>query len=271
MIGVIGNGVVGSNTARMLRELSKREVYCYDKFKECDATLEDVLQCGIIFICLPTPMHKDGSIDLSYIHEVIEKIPQDRTVVIRSTVTPGTCDVLTTMYGHEYIFCPEFLTEAHPWQDTLDTNRVVLGMYRYNAEVAQLFIDAVPSADIIHLQPNEAEAYKYVCNIMLASQVAVSNDLYFALKAMGVEYENLQPYLHYDHRLGTHTKVPGPDGDYGYGGKCFPKDMGAFVHQAKYMGYKPIVLDAVTKLNDRVRAVKDWYTIAGAVSEQGYE
>ena len=63
----------------------------------------------------------------------------------------------------------------------------------------------------------------------------------------------------YDDRLGySHWMVPGPDGDFGYGGHCFPKDVKALMQVAKDLGVSPRILNATNEKNNDVRKNRDW-------------
>ena len=61
--------------------------------------------------------------------------------------------------------------------------------------------------------------------------------------------------------------VPGPDGDFGFGGKCFPKDLNALIYLARENLYRPYLLEEVWRLNEKLRKNKDWLDIPGATSE----
>ena len=62
------------------------------------------------------------------------------------------------------------------------------------------------------------------------------------------------------------------DGDFGFGGKCFPKDLNALIYLSRENMYRPYLLEEVWRLNEKVRKNKDWLNIAGAVSEnQNFE
>ena len=76
-------------------------------------------------------------------------------------------------------------------------------------------------------------------------------------------------YTLYDKRLGnSHWSVPGPDGDYGFGGHCFPKDLNAMIQLAKSLGINPSVMQSVWDKNEEVRNDKDWLDMSGrAVSD----
>jgi UDP-glucose 6-dehydrogenase len=81
---------------------------------------------------------------------------------------------------------------------------------------------------------------------------------------MGIDYDKVVEYSIYDGRLGySHWAVPGPDGDFGFGGHCFPKDLAALLHLTKELGTISNVLEATQKTNDEVRQNRDWEKMKG--------
>jgi UDPglucose 6-dehydrogenase len=269
MVGIIGGGVVGKATAAVL-ERGGYKVLVYDKHKEGGATLAEINgKCSIVFVCVPTPMGEHGAVDLSIITEAVSYIHGGKTIVIRSTVPPGTTEhIQAARQDCEVLFMPEFLTEADPIADALNASRVVIGGLNTN-ELVAMMTACYDQPNIIQTHSRNAEAYKYTCNCILAAQVAVSNDISMCCKALGVDYRTIQPWLTYDSRIGGHTRVPGPDGQNGYGGKCLPKDMAGLVAAAKDQGYTPPVLSAAIRFNAAIRKDHDWLRISGAVSNAG--
>jgi UDPglucose 6-dehydrogenase len=65
--------------------------------------------------------------------------------------------------------------------------------------------------------------------------------------------------------------VPGHDGNRGYGGKCFPKDVQAFIKWAENNGLDIFMCRAANEVNSKVRDVKDWFNIKGATSINDYK
>ena len=235
-VGVWGCGVVGGNTAKLFKYRSDNEVevLMYDKYKNGNwVTPEEmVLLSDFIFICLPTPMKDSGEIDLSYIDAAIGEIDRlahqmrnnKPIVIIRSTSVSGSSDQYAEICPHlEIAFMPEFLTEANPWEDTLNATRVVIGTSNTLTffTIRSLFwLVYGTKVEYIPMTRSEAEMYKYACNYLLSMSVLAANELYFICKAVGIDYQVIQKNLKYDSRIGTFTVVPGPDGDFGVGGKC---------------------------------------------------
>lgn len=241
IIGVVGCGIVGGNTARLFEEKASETVTVlkYDKYKtgEWVTMAELVDRSEIIFVCLPTPMKDNGSIDLEYVHGTLSEIDHyigrkekpDRIIVIRSTIIPGSTKMLRQMFPQlDIAVVPEFLTESNPWKDTLNATRIVIGTPDYFSylKVESLFRLAYGSSvDYIAMSATEAEMYKYACNYFLAMSVLAANELYNICQAFDIDYESIQQYLKYDRRIGSFTQVPGPDGDWGIGGKCVKGDV----------------------------------------------
>ena len=105
---------------------------------------------------------------------------------------------------------------------------------------------------------------KYVTNSFLATKVSFANEMYQICSGLEVDYDKVIEYACYDERLGkSHWSVPGPDGDFGFGGHCFPKDINALMDVAFKMGVDPSILMAVDKKNNKVRQNKDWLDMKG--------
>jgi len=93
--------------------------------------------------------------------------------------------------------------------------------------------------------------------------------MYQICKELDIDYDKVTEYSLYDTRLGpSHLAVPGPDGDFGVGGHCFPKDLSAMIHLAESLGLEPTILKSVKEKNDSVRTKRDWETMKGrAISD----
>ena len=185
-------------------------------------------------------MRKSGECDLSIlqaalqeINEVAQKTNLCKTIVIKSTIPPGTTDTLNTEYSNLAItFNPEFLTEANAVEDYKNQNRIIIGGDRpHTSEVKRIFAKAFPKVPIIKTSATIAETIKYVTNTFLSMKVSYANEIYQLCGALGIDYDKVIEYARYDDRLGnSHWSVPGPDGDFGFGGHCFPKDIAALQH-----------------------------------------
>ena len=101
---------------------------------------------------------------------------------------------------------------------------------------------------------------KYFTNTFLATKVSFANEMNLICDKLGIDYDKVVEYATYDERLGkSHWAVPGPDGNLGFGGHCLPKDISAIVN-----GYGDMeLLQAVLKVNNRVRKNRDWEDMKG--------
>lgn len=277
-VGIIGHGVVGKNTGKIFSS-SPNDIRLlkYDKFKHgiWDSIEEISAVCDFIFVCLPTPMSSAGQIDLTYIENTLANMASHigsnkPIIIIRSTAVSGSCDKYAAFFSNLNIaFVPEFLTEKNPWEDTVNATRIVIGTDSIAIffAIKSLFeIFYKNSIQYIHMSRSEAEMYKYACNYMLSMSVLAANELYFICQAAGIDYSIIQQNLIYDKRIGSFTVVPGYDGDYGVGGKCFPKDVAALAYLAKEKGYSPEFLEKAIEFNLRIRTHHDWLEIPGAIS-----
>jgi UDPglucose 6-dehydrogenase len=284
-IGIIGMGVVGAATAKVFEKFHK--VFPYDKFKPEYNSHDNIERLAenaeIAFVSVPTPMKPSGEIDYSSIHNSLSQVleackkvrrdPKHFLIVIRSTAVSGTTDKLEEMYPFHVAFNPEFLTEKNALNDMLNTDRVVIGAGRESdmEKILSAYKPIFPNAKYIKVDRKTAEMIKYAANVFLASQIAIANEIYHVCNSVGVDYDAVKNAVLHDSRIGRNINVPGHDGDFGFGGKCFPKDLNALIYLARENRYRPYLLEEVWRLNEKIRGNKDWLEIKGATSENSHE
>ncbi|MEN9625756.1 MAG: hypothetical protein RL557_84 [archaeon] len=277
-IGIIGAGVVGGITGKILA--TKHEVSYYDKFKSEFHDITKVAAAEIIFICVSTPMKPSGEMDYSAIHNSLEYLlqniqrdPRDTIVIIRSTAVSGTTDALAKKFPFQFAFNPEFLREKHAEEDMKNTSRIVIGANnkQVNDKVVAMYKELFPNATYLSTDIKTAEMIKYAANVFLASQIAIANELFGICTAVGVDYNTVKDAILHDDRIGKNIQVPGHDGDFGFGGKCFPKDLNGLMYLARNHHYRPYLLEEVWRLNSSVRKKKDWLDIQGATTDNDFK
>ena len=270
-IGIIGQGFVGSAVYEGLKE--HYHIQTYDINGEC--TQPDLRSLywttgEIIFLCLPTPMNKDGSCHLKIIEDVLDELDslckKDKILVIKSTIPPGTTEKWNNTYKNiDIVFNPEFLTEANSIEDFKNQNRIIIGGPRpATTKVRRLFKKAFPRVALIKTSSTIAEMVKYFTNCFLATKVSIANEMYEICNAAGIEYVDVKKFALLDNRIcDSHLNVPGPDGDCGFGGTCFPKDINALMYFAQQNDIDPLVLRSAWDKNLKVRKNRDWLTMFG--------
>jgi len=273
MIGIVGQGFVGNAVYQKFSKYYDVLTNDLDKNKST-ATLQDLISsCETIFLCLPTPMKPDGSCDLSILENVLQEIDlivdnyeTKRTIVIKSTIIPGTTKKWNETYEYlNIVFNPEFLTERNAVKDYDNQKRIILGGPRpTTTELKQIFSKVFPKATIIKTDSTHAEMVKYLTNTFLSTKVSFANEIYQLCDKLDIDYDKVVEYATYDERLGkSHWGVPGHDGDFGFGGHCFPKDLAALLHLTIKMGTINNVLLATSNTNDEVRKNRDWEQMKG--------
>ena len=275
-IGIVGLGYVGSALKAAFQDKVKVEVFDTNKSLATVDSLESLVErVNMIFICLPTPMNKDGSCNISIVYNVIKEIDgisKDKKIVaIKSTIPPGTTDLLDReCLNIDVLFNPEFLTELNFINDFKNQNRIIIGgTPEASGKLRQLYSLVFPDIPIIKTKSNIAEFVKYFTNTFLATKVAFANEMKKICDELQIDYDKVVEYSIYDKRLGnSHWAVPGPDGKNGFGGSCFPKDINALIHLFRQLNLKSNILEASWKTNLEVRPEKDWENLKGrAVTE----
>jgi len=269
-IGIVGQGFVGTAVNEGLAKFHNIETFDIAKDSTCSSLKELIEKCQYIFVCVPTPMDGDGSCYTGMVKDVIKDINRMTTkkkiLIVKSTIPPGTTEGWNKEYDKvDIVFNPEFLTEANSIEDFKNQNRIIVGGPRPAAtKVARIFKKAFPKVPIIKTGSTYAEMVKYVTNSFLAMKVSYANEIYQICEKLDIDYDKVIEYAQRDERLGySHWMVPGPDGDFGYGGHCFPKDVQALIHEACKYKLHPIMLLATHTKNLDVRKNKDWESQKG--------
>jgi len=285
-IGIIGHGFVGMAVETGLQSVA--DVRIYDKYKDTESLYAVVNNSDVLFVAVPTPMEPDGWCDTSIVISACQEIDKNaetrKSIVIKSTVPPGTTQGISTLLEgrHGLMFNPEFLTEANFLEDFLNQDRILIGSAKEctNLDVVKV-IDLYESFTKTQKEPaflgemgscEAAEMVKYVTNSFLATKVTFFNEIYDICKAFGIDFEEVTETTLYDKRIGkSHASVPGPDGMRGFGGKCFPKDVQALIAMCQHDDVDVMLLESIWLKNSLVREKQDWYDIKGATTDYGYD
>lgn len=240
-IGVIGLGFVGRQVANWFLSQGWRQgqdLFLYDANQEPDLK-DDVQTAEIVFICVPTPSRKDGRCDSSIVESVVAQFrTSDKIVVIKSTVEPGTTDMLGEKYNVATLFNPEFLTEVNADLDFVDPDRQIVGFTERSRPYARTVLNILPWAKFespgvenssIQITAFEAELAKYFANMFGASKVSFANAMNVVAEAIGADYDHIKRVVTADSRIGGAWTDVKRGGYRGFGGYCFPKDSRALI------------------------------------------
>jgi len=255
-IGIIGMGHVG----RAMRDLFVRhaEVVTFDIAGREDYPAQELSTCDLGVICVDTPPGPGGECDMRNVREAIGRLPVSR-VLLKSTVAPGTTDLLSAGTGKQICFSPEYVGEStyhNPYWagGPAEVPFVVLGG---EPQVRQWMIDLLlpvlgPTKVYFQCSALEAEVIKYMENSYFAMKVAFVTEFSRICGAFGADWATVREGWLLDPRIERmHTAVfPGAPG---FGGKCLPKDLRAIIEAAAAAGYRPALLEEVLRSNHRFR------------------
>ncbi len=268
-IGIIGQGFVGNAIYQKFKNYYDVKTFDIKGMIYRNSTEQETLDNEIVFICLPTPMNIDGSCHIDIVEAAVKRVFEfgvAKIAVIKSTVPPGTVAKWNKQFPSlNVVFNPEFLTEANAVNDFENQTRIILGGPRKGTtKLKTIYSKVFPKATIVKTDSTYAEMVKYVTNSFLATKVSFANEMYQICEGLDVDYDKVIEYACYDERLGnSHWNVPGPDGDFGYGGHCFPKDVKALITVAGDLNVFPEMLMATDCKNNDVRKNRDWESMKG--------
>ncbi len=258
-IAIVGHGFVGKAFMNALND--NIETYIVDP--KLNTSLSDLVSFvpDMIFICVPTPMNMDGSQDVTIINKVIKEIIDmsiDSLIIIKSTVLPDNLLEVQKLIP-KVIYNPEFLREAHANDDFINADLIILGGSKAESKKLSKFYDEHTkclSNNYFFTDITTASYIKYTINSFLSMKVIFFNELkgLFEETDSNDSWEEFINILSFDKRIGdSHMQVPGPDGKYGYGGACFPKDTNALLKYSKSKNKELKVLKKVAEINNLIR------------------
>jgi len=256
-VGIIGMGYVGGAIAS---SLPSELTVCYDPFiRQYDSSFEEVKNCDAVVICVPTPVRYDGSCNTSTIHTTLDKLNEGTefkgVIISKSTATPDFYKSMQARYNN-LVHVPEFLRASSANEDYANSTFAIYGGDpKWTAIAEQVLTQGTYSpTKSLHTNIETASLYKYLANTFLASKVIWMNEFKTLADSIGVDWKAVQLCCGLDSRIGIgHTEVPGPDGKFGYGGACFPKDISAIMSLAKARNVELSVLEQVVVKNDKIR------------------
>lgn len=241
-MGVVGQAVYNG---------TQNVIFTYDLIKDkCIGGFRDLDDTDICFICLPTPTISCRQ-DLSAIERflsVLSVISYEGDVVIKSTVLPGSmCKFKDENPRLNLVHNPEFLTARTATEDFCTQKRILLSGKRIERtkKFYEHFCLKDPKCVISTYEDyHVTEWAKYVHNTILPIQLSYLNELHPHMSNFDAVMEAACSFGN----LNKHYKVPGPDGEMGWGGACFPKDT-----EALYALTNSIVLGAAISINRKYR------------------
>lgn len=255
-IGIIGLGFVGNAVRHAMED--QCELICVDNdASKTTHKFSDLANCEGIFICVPSPQDSNGRCDTSILESVLAQLSDYSGVIIsKCTAPPVVYQQLNKQYKN-LVHAPEFLTAKNAVQDYANGQFSIIGgsvmAYMRDAErIIKIGQSSIKSTKFCTI--GEASLAKYTINSFLATKVTFMNELYQLATKLGLDYNVIENAISLDYRIGpSHMRVPGPDGQFGFGGACFPKDTSALLKFAEEQDVQLNVLDAAVKKNLLVR------------------
>ncbi len=231
---IIGHGFVGKAIDYAFQDDVEKQIID----PKIGVELKDVkLNADVTFVCVPTPMHKNGKCDVSILEDVLTQIKHRMTglIVVKSTVTPDKIEELFRGSAkHRMIYNPEFLTEKNANEDIINPFVHIFGGQSDATEKLELIYkeySICKPCPVYRMSATDASFVKYGINTFLATKLTFFNEFYDTIKEFGGNYGRIANAIGTDPRIGhAHTRVPGFDGKRGFGGACFPKDVSAFIN-----------------------------------------
>jgi GDP-mannose 6-dehydrogenase len=230
------------------------------------STDEGVTQSDLALICVGTPSRDNGQLDVDAIRRVAEGIghqlrqhPKPYTVVLRSTVLPGTTEsvLLAALRGSGTLdrpdltvaVNPEFMREGSSLRDFAQPPLTLVGSDSPHAGALLRELYAQVDAPFVQTSIRAAEMAKYVSNAFHALKITFANEIGDLCEAFGVDIGDIMRVFLMDRKLNISEAYLRPG--FAFGGSCLPKDLRALTHAARAADLTLPLLSQILPSNDR--------------------
>ena len=256
-VGVIGVGRVGRAVVELFHDSS--DVVAWDIAYGTEYPSAELRSCKFAIICVGTASGADGTPDLSSVEEAVHRVPC-QSILLKSTVPPGTTDRLIQESGREICYWPEYVSESRYFNPFFPQHirEVPFVIFGGSASIRRQYIDLLmpvlgPTKNYYQCEALEAEIVKYMENCFFATKITFVNEFRSICEAFGADWHTVREGWLQDPRIERmHTAAFGEDR--GFGGKCLPKDLEAIIWASTNVGYTPGLLTEVRASNTRFRA-----------------
>ena len=252
-VGIIGDGVIGGANKNGF-EHNGHNVKVHDI--KYNTSVRQILECEAVFVCVPTPMKKDGSCDVSIVEDVVRELSEiayPGVICIRSTCVPGTTQTLIDKYENNRIcFSPEFLRERCAAEDFIENHQLLaIGTQDdYTFEKIKNVHGNLPKS-IVRLAPTEAELLKYYNNVYNSVRIIFANYMFEICQKLEADYDQiLNAYLLTQKSTGNYLSVN--ENLRGFGGMCLPKDTAALSKLSEKLNIPLNLISTVIADNDKL-------------------
>lgn len=251
-IGIIGYGVVGKAIAESYSKVPGCSVEIHDPALGFNQTVTD---CDAVFVCVPSPELADGSCDSSILESALSMLSEYTNVIISKTTAPPDVYIKLQQQYPSLVHAPEFLTQSNAVEDYAKGGFLVIGGSEWYRIVAHGIINkSVYKSNVFYTDIGTASLFKYIVNSFLATKVIAMNQYKLLADSMGIKWSDVAVLLSQEPRIGaSHLQVPGPDGQAGFGGMCFPKDISALMKFAEQQNVNLELLSKVVNINNALR------------------
>jgi GDP-mannose 6-dehydrogenase len=235
---------------------------------------EAVDRTELSLICVGTPSLESGALDTRFVDRVasqvgraLRKKSQSHTVVVRSTLLPGTtCTQLLPILeadsgkkegaGFSLAYNPEFLREGSAVRDFYEPPKTVVGAIREDVARSVADLYGRVSAPVFLTTIEEAEMVKYADNAFHAAKIVFANEIGAIAKKLGVDSHRVMEIFVQDTKLNLSPYYMKPG--FAFGGSCLPKDVRALTSRARELDVLTPMLSSLMEANHRhlYRAVK---------------
>jgi UDPglucose 6-dehydrogenase len=267
-----------------LQDLLEKNV---SRFRAFETAEEALAGSEAVYVIVPTPSAAAGNFSNEYVAQALEAIgldlrlnPRTLTVVISSTVMPGSCETefIPLLESHSGLsvgkdlglaYSPEFIALGSIVKDMSEPDLILIGESDVRtgeivSQIAASMVSNIPETRRMSL--SSAEITKIAVNTFVTTKISYANMLSELCDEIpGANVDDVTRAVGSDRRVGSlYLKAA-----LGYGGPCFPRDNAALAYAAESRGLEANIARATDAINRR--QVKRIVSLVTARSQPGDE
>ena len=239
------------------KDLSKIFEKHYKQFNFSNSINDNLFDSDLVFICVDTPYDNKNVLNLTNLYNAVQEIVdnkkdnRDLTILIRSTIPPGTIDDMNSKYSKNnliFISNPEFLREGNAVEDFFEGDVTVIG--GNNKVGIDLCLELYKNfrSEKIVTNPKNAELIKFVNNSFHALKITFANEIGQICSSLDINSNELMHIFKSDKQLNISEKYLTPG--FAYGGSCLPKDTNGLKNLAKSLSVSVPIISSIAKSNN---------------------
>tara|TARA_B100000902_G_scaffold277079_1_gene262862 strand:+ start:163 stop:1473 length:1311 start_codon:yes stop_codon:yes gene_type:complete len=223
---------------------------------------------AITFIVLPTPSNNNGSFSNSFILKSLKEIAlmlklkrnKNHTIVITSTVSPGSCDKFVSFMERQnlinnkdfsFVYNPHFIAQGTTLHNLEKPDLILIGTDNQKTKnnINSFYKKIYKKKELLkNTNFKEGEISKIAINCYITTKISFSNYISeISESEKNIDAKKILDVIGQDKRINNAYMKVGTK----FSGPCFPRDNSALINYSKKIKINPFIPIATNLINSK--------------------